>query len=190
MLDPLRDLHAGDENDAGDMARLIDPLRTITVETSAAVMLVHHMGKAGEAPKLRRSGQRMRGSSALHGAIDSALYLSVMGEGPHRVVTVTAEHRAATSPEPFTLALKEAGEALWLELVTEENMERKDEAAVLAAVDAAVQVMVRRELRVACSINVRKADAAIKRLLESGELVTRDEVVTGGTVASACARWW
>lgn len=181
VLDPLRDLHGGDEDDAGDMARLIDPLRVLTVETGAAVMLVHHMGKAGEATKQRRPGQRLRGSSALHGAVDCALYLSPMGEGPHKVVTVTAEHRAAPSPEPFTLALKEAGDAMWLQPVEEEDMERKDEEAVLAAVDAAKGPMVKRELRLASKINVRRADAAIARLLAKGELVSRDDVTSGAS---------
>ena len=51
---------------------------------SCAVMVVHHMGKVGDGKGAKRGGQRLRGSSALHGATDSALYLATEGEGESR----------------------------------------------------------------------------------------------------------
>jgi RecA-family ATPase len=121
VLDPLRELHAGDENDAAAIAKLLLPLRLLQREFGCAVMLVHHMAKVGADSGGRRLGQRLRGSSALHGAVDSAIYLEPKGEGPAKRVKLTAEHRAALEPEPMTLCLKSlttaTGEAVWLEPV-------------------------------------------------------------------------
>lgn len=75
VLDPLRDLHTGAEDKADDMARITAALRTLRAVLDCAVLFVHHAGKASETQKGRRGGQRMRGSSALHGAIDAGLHL-------------------------------------------------------------------------------------------------------------------
>lgn len=125
ILDPLRELHQGDENDAADIARLLDPLRSLQRE-GCACMLVHHLGKLSDAGRRKggqRGGQRLRGSSALHGAVDSALYLETTGEGDAKRVTVQAEHRSAAEPAPFTLRLhhRSLEEKLWLEIVSERD---------------------------------------------------------------------
>lgn len=138
ILDPLRELHTEDENDSAVIAKLLGPLRTLQATIGCAVMVIHHMGKlpsTGRAPA--RSGQRLRGSSALHGASDSALYLIAKGEGESKRVTVTAEHRAAPEPEPFTMALRHAtldeGATSYLEIVDDKDEAEDDtEAAVNA----------------------------------------------------------
>lgn len=136
ILDPLRELHGGDENDAADIARLLEPLRGLQRE-GCACMLVHHLGKRSEGRSSRapqRGGQRLRGSSALHGAVDSALYLETEGEGEKKRVTVQAEHRAAVEPAPFTLRLRHSKleETVLLEIVDREveEKEKTDRATV------------------------------------------------------------
>jgi len=134
ILDPLRELHGGDENDAADVARLLEPLRSLQRE-GCACMLVHHLGKANESRgKKQRGGQRLRGSSALHGSVDSALYLETSGEGDKKRVTVQAEHRAAVEPAPFVLRLNSRKfpiERVWLEIINEqEEAEEKQEQKV------------------------------------------------------------
>lgn len=76
VLDPLRDLHHGDENDSTEMARVMTELRWIRDELGCSVLFVHHSGKASKDTAGRRPGQRMRGSSAVHGAVDAGIYLS------------------------------------------------------------------------------------------------------------------
>ena len=157
ILDPLRKLHTGDENDAGAVEELLAPLFDIQAATSCAIMIVHHMGKAPSVGKdARRQGQRLRGSSAFHGATDSALYLSASGEGKDKTVVVTPEHRGGVEPESITLALHDRetpdGMATWLEIVDEESEEAKDTAKVdraSAAHDKARKAVLR-AIRNAC----------------------------------------
>lgn len=148
ILDPFREMHTGDENDAALIAALLQPLRELQYSLGCAVMLVHHMGKAPEGKTTRRAGQRLRGSSALHGAVDSALYLEPTGIGDAKRVTVTVEHRDAVEPEPFTLRLRDkelviGGKASWLELVTDEQPADQEVAQNLRKRDAEVEKIVR-----------------------------------------------
>lgn len=121
VLDPLRELHSGDENDAATIATLLLPLREMQRRFLCSIVVVHHMSKAGPDTSARRPGQRLRGSSALHGAVDSALYLEPRGEGEAKRIKVIAEHRGAPEPESLTLRLRTvldpAGQATWLESV-------------------------------------------------------------------------
>jgi RecA-family ATPase len=137
LLDPLRELHQGDENDAATIAALLQPLRQLP-ELGCACMVVHHLGKQRETQRGRgaqRGGQRLRGSSALHGATDSALYLETEGLGDKKRVTVTAEHRDGAELEPFTLALRVRqlpDLQVWLEIVDKEEEEQQKIEKVVA----------------------------------------------------------
>jgi hypothetical protein len=169
VLDPLREMHGGDENDAAAIAKLLLPLRVLQREFDCAIMLVHHMAKMGSDSSGRRLGQRLRGSSALHGAVDSAIYLEPKGEGPAKRVKLTAEHRAALEPEPLALCLKTldtpSGEAAWLEPVDED-----DEAQV--ARQAASQYQKNRS----------RVVAAIREATRLG----RDPLKSKNAIAMAC----
>lgn len=65
VIDPLIEwvIEAGieNENDAKEIANMLKPLRKLAQETQTAIMVVHHF---------RKSGDEMRGSSALQGACD------------------------------------------------------------------------------------------------------------------------
>ena len=74
-LDPLRDLHTGDENDNTAMSEVIQNLRRIRELTGAAVMFVHHASKLSGDSAKRSPGQRMRGASAIHGKVDFGMYM-------------------------------------------------------------------------------------------------------------------
>jgi hypothetical protein len=123
LLDPLRELHGGDENDSAAVAALLAPLRQIQhAHPACAVMVVHHMSKSpADGKNERRPGQRVRGSGAFHGSTESSLYLSVKGEGEEKRVTVEMEHKDAATIDPFILALRTAtrddGDLAWLEIV-------------------------------------------------------------------------
>jgi hypothetical protein len=118
VLDPLRDLHDQEENDSDGMARVMHALRALRATLKCAVIFVHHAGKASEATKGRRPGQRMRGSSAIHGAVDGGLYLYDLKQEDENLWKNSAygEVKAAKSAGEFTLALAveddEHGEAI------------------------------------------------------------------------------
>lgn len=77
LLDPLRDLIGGaEENSASEMSAVLHAFRAIRNITGATVLFVHHSGKSSADTKGRRGGQKLRGSSAIHGALDCGLYLS------------------------------------------------------------------------------------------------------------------
>lgn len=183
ILDPLRDLHGADENDAQVIAALLNPLRIMQRNFGCAVMLVHHMAKLGETQ--RRSGQRLRGSSALHGWVDSALYLTHKDGG----IVCQAEHRAAAAPDAFTFKLEQAsvasGPALWLEAQTDEDIaetrecEGAAENAVIAVLASAKDALTGRDIRKVCKQRDEKTIEAIRRLVSSG-LVTEEVVTKAG----------
>jgi len=186
VLDPLRDIHSLDENDAQLVTALLAPLRTLAVEERCAVMVVHHMAKLGDATSRRRSGQRLRGSSALHRAVDSALYLQPSGDGPDRTVTVEVEHRAAAPVEPFGMRLREAGEALWLEVAEAKTDDTETERAVAAREAARAKIL--RAVSLAAMpgrtpLPSKRAIATVAklRLATAGKII--DELTEEGAIA-------
>jgi hypothetical protein len=60
ILDPMRELHGLSENDADVMGPLLRPVRRLAHETDTAIVLVHHMSRAGN----------FRGSTAIRAAVD------------------------------------------------------------------------------------------------------------------------
>jgi hypothetical protein len=73
IIDPLAKFMVGDENSTRDMGRLVAALDTLVEAYGIAIILVHHTGKPRETE--RSGGERLRGSSALFGAVDSVLLL-------------------------------------------------------------------------------------------------------------------
>lgn len=109
VLDPLIRLHRIDENDASQVAPLLSFLRELQRKYRIAVVVVHHARKDAGGT---RPGQALRGSSELHGWGDSNLYLRRQKDR----LTLTTEHRAAASRDPFAIQLIQAGPALALGL--------------------------------------------------------------------------
>jgi hypothetical protein len=169
VLDPLRDLHGLDENDAQIVSALLAPLRLLQRQYGCSVMVVHHMAKAVEGGAPKRAGQRLRGSSALHGWVDSALYLQPTNTDDKRV-TVEVEHRDAQSPKPFQFLIRElstpTGDALWLDFI-EPNVEKPSDidARVLKVLVEAARPLTGRDLRTAMTgARAVDVDAAVQRL--------------------------
>lgn len=77
VIDPLRDFHALDENDSGQMVQVLKPLRNWAAESGAALVVVHHSKKPQGAPSGdSRTANDLRGSSAIFGAADGLLLLN------------------------------------------------------------------------------------------------------------------
>lgn len=60
VLDPFRELHRLSENDSDQMGPLLRPLRRLAHETDTAVVLIHHMSRAGS----------FRGSTVIRASCD------------------------------------------------------------------------------------------------------------------------
>src|SRR5262249_6197818 len=62
ILDPLRDIHSGDEDKSGDMREVLRRIRLIGEILECTVLVNHHTSKDGDTSK--GPGQNLRGSSA------------------------------------------------------------------------------------------------------------------------------
>src|SRR5581483_8904154 len=77
VLDPLAHLIEGNENDASEMRRYTRFARRVSDETGATVLWVQHAGKAREGVT---GSDRIRGSSAFHGAARAAYEIADRGD--------------------------------------------------------------------------------------------------------------
>lgn len=119
-MDPLRDLHGEEENDSTAMAKVTHALRAVRTVLGISVLFVHHSSKQSEGMKNRRPGQRMRGSSVIHGAVDGGLYLYDLkqeeSDESHWKNTAFGEVKGAKQVGEFGLSLAveddEDGEAV------------------------------------------------------------------------------
>jgi hypothetical protein len=66
VLDSWRSLWGGDENDSGEVSRVLDPVRNLVRKFNAGAVLIHHMRKNGG----------YRGSSAIGASVENVLELS------------------------------------------------------------------------------------------------------------------
>lgn len=90
IIDTLaRNIGVGDENSARDMGALITACDRIKTETEATVLIVHHTGKNNSAGP--------RGSSALMGAVDTAILVEKRDQG--RVAIVSKQKDGADGQE-------------------------------------------------------------------------------------------
>jgi hypothetical protein len=109
FLDPLSDLHSGKENERDSMAPLMRALRKIAKQIlKCSIVFVHHSAKSNAESKSRRQGQKMRGSSAIHGAVDCGIYLDdLRGDGKTEFVNrMTSEVKSARGAGVVDLTLR------------------------------------------------------------------------------------
>lgn len=117
VLDCLRDLHTGKENEADSMAPVMQALRALREILKCCIVVVHHSRKSGEGDN-GRPGQRMRGSSVIHATGDAGLYLhDHKGDGQsHWISKVQSETRDVRSAGTFWTRLDvdddDGGEAI------------------------------------------------------------------------------
>lgn len=105
IFDPLYLMFGGDVNSAKELQAALRWLMGLRNDHKTAVMLIHHWNKNGES---KRGGQRMLGSTTLHGWTESALYASQapqtdMGFG----ISVEREFRGGGLLPKLDLAIRE-----------------------------------------------------------------------------------
>jgi hypothetical protein len=82
-----------DENDAGDINRLLRPIRQWAIGNNAACVIVHHTKKPGDNHQHYKASD-MRGTSALFGIADGVLMFTPI-EGKSNAVTIEATFKRA-----------------------------------------------------------------------------------------------
>lgn len=110
VLDPLRDIHSGAENDSDDMSAVFKRIRLIGTLLDCAVLLVHHSKRSSKDKEQdeNRPGSDARGSSAIEGALDAIISLrDLRGNGTDELInTVVTQIKNAKSAGTFQLTLK------------------------------------------------------------------------------------
>jgi hypothetical protein len=147
LLDPLRDLHSGEEDKSDDMREVMRRLRLVGELVGCTVAVVHHAAKATKDTKSRRPGQRLRGSGAIHGAVDCGIYLGDLdGDGASTFRnSVDVEIKGARGAGHFDLSLAivddamgEATRATWtLDRESPDAVARGDAGDVQSQTDVA-----------------------------------------------------
>jgi hypothetical protein len=118
VLDPLRDFHATDENDAGEMNRLLRPIRQWAVSNVASVVVVHHTKKPGDGHS-QYSAKDMRGTSALFGIADGVLMCTPVDKLPNALTIEATFKRARGWTRKIQLAIYDSREAQAAEVLSE-----------------------------------------------------------------------
>lgn len=199
VIDPLRDAHVGEENSSGDMAEVMRRLRFLRDQTGATVLFVHHSAKAGPDKANRRPGQLMRGSSAVHGAVDGGVYLQMTkASDTEWTNTVQVELKAGKGAGTFALTLNvdddangEAHTARWsYNAEPSERGQDELEANVERVVDALREVyqenqpgrrgLNREALRARLGVGMTKANGATQEAIRRG--LVRHDKAEGGAV--------
>ncbi|MBI3941527.1 MAG: AAA family ATPase [Chloroflexi bacterium] len=103
IMDALADIALGaEENSVREMHPVLSRLRRIADETQAAIVLIHHTGKAGV----------YRGSSAISGAVDLMLMCESKAES-HDIKLVTEKVRD-TEPQTFSAKIQFCPDRVYL----------------------------------------------------------------------------
>jgi len=97
ILDSFRSMTPGmDENDTGQTARALDPLRRLAHESGAAILLIHHANKAG---------RDFRGASSIRDSVDVLWHLGRQEDDPDPRRRFLHNRKMRVAPD---------GDRLWL----------------------------------------------------------------------------
>jgi AAA domain len=172
LLDPFVRLHRINENQAGDVAAVLGYLRELQRAHDLAVAVVHHARKNGAAT----GGQSLRGSSDFFAWVDTALSL----RRQRQQLFLSAEHRAASPPEPVPLALVGTELDMHLAVVAAQSgteaQPRDLESAILEAIGRAGPTGIRRHsLRDALHVRNERLGETLTRLADAGRITRRGD---------------
>lgn len=163
ILDPFVRLHRIDENDSGQVARVLGCLRELQRRTHCAILLVHHARKSSGR---QRPGQNLRGSSEFHAWGDSNLYLRRHGER----ITLTVEHRAAPEQQPVELRLAQERDDTGLQVIEQpaavEALAVDPRQRVLATLEESPEPIPLEALRQAVRLRKASLCATLRDLLD------------------------
>ncbi len=168
ILDPFVRFHRGNEKDAESMSPMLSDLRDIQRKFGTSIIIVHHLRKQGQVKA--SLGQRMRGSSDLHGWLDAAVYF----ESSKDATKLSFESRYTLQPDPMGVRLVDVDEATAAWVVSDgdhgENHAQPPsmEERVLDALQAERRPLSRTELSKKLRVAGKHVVTAVNALVERG----------------------
>ncbi len=199
VLDPLRDIHSGEEDKSDSMRDVMRSLRVLGELLGCTVWVSHHTPKVTKDTSKRRPGQNLRGSSGIHGSIDSGIYIEPLDGDDTNVfrARATSQVKSGRSGGVFELELtivdNEHGEAIrasWIHAKadpkkTASKTQADDDVIFSFVRELAIagETLSRTKLRDHDSrpIPYKRTEAAIDRLIEGKRLaLVRGKVVVPG----------
>lgn len=188
VLDTMRALHKGEENDSGEMETVIQNLKFIRQQTGAAIIAIAH-DNAG--------GTRTRGSTAWDGGVDSEY--NVVGSRKKRHSTVVVRKARAIRPPDFryTISTTEVGNATYKSVEFKEMLDEQAEeeaknepalsgpATLLAYLGSRLESS-REEIGDWCGLNghnVRTVERWLKKFIDEGQVLVRHGSLNGKRIA-------
>jgi len=117
VFDPFAKFNLSNENDSQEMGAVMRVADHIVEDFKTAVVFVHHIGKQDPDPaKQKRGGDRMRGSSALYGDLDTLVEVTRLSSEhtPEPVLKLSFELRRGEPIEDLFVRRLRDGTIEWL----------------------------------------------------------------------------
>jgi RecA-family ATPase len=86
LVDPLRRVHGGDENDNTQMSHLFNDLRRWSNSYGVSIIIVHHTGKLQEGADHNRIATWSRGATDLAAIVDTAMFVNRLTQKQIQVI--------------------------------------------------------------------------------------------------------
>ena len=122
IFDSLIRIHSGDENDAKQISKVLERLKSI-VNLGANVITIHHLRK--ESGFQKSSGSSIRGSSDISAFTDVSFIIK-KGKEKNSILMETIKLRNGIEPEPFEIKLVEDENNLSFQYVGEVKSSKED----------------------------------------------------------------
>ncbi len=162
LLDPFVRLQRINENDAQEVATILDRLRALQRAHDMAIMVVHHTRKNGSRSQ---QGQALRGSGDFWAWGDSNLYLT----HERKQLRLTMEHRAAAPPDPLSLQL--VLDPPHLEIVAASDTAPATlEQRIIDELSCSEAPTTRTDLRRRLAVNNKRLGETLQRLEHDGQV--------------------
>ena len=117
VLDPMAKFHLSDENSAQEMGAFMRSCDHLIEDYKTSIILVHHIGKQDPDPdRQKRGGDRLRGSSAIFGDIDTLVEVSRKSNEhhPEPILELNFELRRGEPIDPLFLPRRRDGHIEWM----------------------------------------------------------------------------
>lgn len=173
-LDPLYLMFSGDVNSAKDLGPVLQWCLYIKQTYDCSVILVHHYNKGGEG---KRGGQRMLGSTTLHGWIESAWYIQANVDAGN-TITLDREFRGAgIYPKvDITLEMGNFGDPKYETRLGEHNASAGDgEQDILDVMAQSSDMMSKTMIAKQTGLSRYRVDQLVERLVQDKQLIRSGE---------------
>lgn len=139
VVDSLRAAAPGaDENDSGEMAMILTPLRRLTANTGCTVALIHH-AKKRQSDAATDAMSMLRGSSAIGGALDQLLFARKKAGEKHAFTLEVGKGRRGGEHESILVRMVDS---TWNDGLP--KLEMVNEGEIVSTVSGTVETMLDR----------------------------------------------